>query len=110
MAPLVQLTSAPVVVASRDPNRTRPPVGVCWPLGGAPKLLPKMVIGSPHVPVVGVNPCAFGADCSVGVAVGPGVLVGWGVTVGVMVAPNGAKALKPDVIHGRSPSAKNVHW
>ena len=33
-----------------------------------------------------------------------------GVSVGVGVAPSGAKVLNPEVLHGRSPSAKKVHW
>src|SRR5712692_6215563 len=101
MLPLVQLT----MVASREPKSTRPLVGTCWPLCGVPKLVPKTVIGSPHPPDVGVKPAVLGADCGVGVAVGPGVLVAIGVWVGVAVAPSGAKALKPEVLHGRRPSA-----
>jgi hypothetical protein len=100
-APSVQLT----IVASREPNSTRPPVGTVWPLGGAPKLRPVIVMGSPHVPPAGVKPVAIGADCGVAVAVGPGVLVAIGVSVGVAVAPSGANALNPDVMQGRSPSA-----
>ena len=74
---------------------------------------PVMVIGSPQVPEVGVNRDATGAGTGVSVGVGvavPGVFVGTGVLVGVGVAPSGAKALKPEVMQGRSPSAKKVHW
>src|SRR5438477_4531122 len=101
MPPSVQLT----IVASRDPNRTRPPVGTLWPVGGLPKLRPVIVIGSPQPPWSGAKPVAAGAACAVGVAVGPGVSVGRGVDVGVGVAPSGAYALKPLVMHGRKPSA-----
>src|SRR5438105_7922151 len=80
--------------------------------GGEPKPLPKIVTSDPHGPLSGTMRLIVGCGrtVAVGVAVGPGVLVGCGVSVGVGVAPNGANALKPDVMHGRSPSAKNVHW
>src|SRR5437868_7363340 len=90
MLPLLQLT----IVAGRAPNRTWPLGGTCAPLCGWPKFDPKIVIGSPHEPLMGVKPVAFGAAWGVGVAVGPGVLVGCGVMVGVGLAPNDGKVLK----------------
>src|SRR3954447_17276828 len=75
--------------------------------GGAPKLLPVIVTTEPQVPVgVVLVITGTGTAVSVGVAVSvPGVFVKTGVIVGVAVAPSGAKALKPEVMHGRRPSA-----
>jgi hypothetical protein len=47
----------------------------------------------------------FGRGVGVVVAVVDGVSVGTVVSVGVAVAPSGANALKPLVMHGRNPSA-----
>ena len=76
--------------------------------GGEPKFRPLMLILVLHVPEAEVGDVITGTGTGVllGVAVAvPGVLVGTGVSVGVGVAPSGAKVLKPDVMHGRRPSA-----
>ena len=69
-----------------------------------------ITIGVLQSPDAGERSALDGGSCGVGVAVGPGVLVATGVIVGVAVAPSGRNALKPEVMHGRRPSAKNVHW
>ena len=64
----------------------------------------------PQFPAAGLMPVTngiAGSGVAVGV-VGPGVLVGSLVVVGVAVAPRGGEALKPLVMHGCRPSAKNV--
>jgi hypothetical protein len=76
--------------------------------GGEPKFEPLTVtIELQPSPLLGTTSEMLGAatTVAVGVDVGPGVLVGTGVFVGVAVAPSGTKALKPDVMHGRRPSA-----
>src|SRR5262245_49202069 len=76
-------------------------------LGGEPKPRPKIVIRPPHGPCSGVADVTTGCGTTVfvGVALGPGVFVGMIVAVGVSVAPNGANALKPEVMHGCRPLA-----
>jgi hypothetical protein len=79
-----------------------------------PKFDPRMVtIELQPRPVFGVTSVIVGAATSVAVAVvvtiavtdATGVFVDTGVIVGVAVAPNAAMTLKPDVTHGRNPSA-----
>ena len=91
---------------------TRPPFSshavVPCELGGEPKLLPLMVMTWPQLRLAFGETLVIwgtGTTVEVGVAVGPAVFVATGVSVGVAVAPSGAKALKPEVMHGRRPSA-----
>src|SRR3979411_1318119 len=84
--------------------------GRCVPLGPmklmvpavTPKLEPWARTNVLHGPKVGSSELTTGCgtDGDVGVDVGPGVFVATGVRVGVAVAPSGAKALKPEVLHG----------
>src|SRR5713226_7208461 len=77
--------------------------------GGDPKPVPLIETSELHVPLdVADEITGRGTTVFVGVAVAPGVFVATGVSVGVAVAPSGAKALKPLVLQGRRPSAKNV--
>ena len=77
--------------------------------GGVPKLLPRIVTSAPHVRLSAgttADTTGSGTGVWVGVAVAvPGVLVAIGVSVGVAVEPSATYALKPEVMHGRSPSA-----
>lgn len=100
---LEPLTIVRGVVPSGPASRTDVPAEE----GGVPKLLPAMVNTVPHAADPGALMLlgAPGVGVGVVVLVGVWVTVGTGVVVDVGVEPTCTSDGKPEVMHGRSPSA-----